>query len=191
MCDCKIVPCLLTAELKDDHVTICTDLRERARNDSNFMSSVITGDECRVCGYDPEMKHMSSQLNMSSSRPKKARQVKSNVKTILIAFFYTDLLVHHEYVPRGYRVKKNSTEESSNACTALCGDIAQRSGAPAIGSCTMKMPLHTGLLLQVNFWRERTLRRSNTLRTPLTLFHAPSSFPGTEENNKMSLIRLH
>ena len=41
----KCVPRLLTAEQKDDHVSICTDLRERAQNDSNFMSSVITGDE--------------------------------------------------------------------------------------------------------------------------------------------------
>jgi len=60
-----------------------------------------------------------------------------------------------------------------------------------VQTCSMKMPLPTGLLPQVNFWRETTLRRSNTLRTPLTLLHAPSSFRGTEENNEFSLIRLH
>jgi len=37
----KFVPRLLTAEQKDDRVSICTDLRERAQNDPNFMSSVI------------------------------------------------------------------------------------------------------------------------------------------------------
>ena len=57
----KFVPCLLTAEQKDDRVSICTDLRDRAQNDPNFMSSVITGDECWVYGYDPETKQMSSQ----------------------------------------------------------------------------------------------------------------------------------
>ena len=39
---------LLRAEQKDDRVSICTDLRDRAQNDPNFMSSVITGDECWV-----------------------------------------------------------------------------------------------------------------------------------------------
>jgi len=42
----KFVPHLLTAEQKDDHVSICTDLSDQAQNDPNFMSSVITGDKC-------------------------------------------------------------------------------------------------------------------------------------------------
>jgi len=103
----KFVPRLLKAEQKDDRVSICTDLRERAQNDPNFMSSVITGDESWVYGYDPETKQMSSQWKTASSfRPKKTRQVKSNVKTTLTAFFDTDGLVHHEYVPRGQTVNK-------------------------------------------------------------------------------------
>ena len=52
----KFLPHLLTAEQKDDRVSICTDLRDRAQNDPNFMSSVITGDECWVYRYDPETK---------------------------------------------------------------------------------------------------------------------------------------
>ena len=39
----KFVPRLLTAEQKDDRVSICTDFRDRAQNHPNFMSSVITG----------------------------------------------------------------------------------------------------------------------------------------------------
>ena len=57
----KFVPCLLTAEQKDDRVSVCTDLCDRAQNDPNFMCSVITGDKCWVYGYDPETKQMSSQ----------------------------------------------------------------------------------------------------------------------------------
>jgi len=103
----KFVPCLLTAEQKDDRMSVCTDLCDRAQNDSNFMSSVITGDECWFYGYDPETKQMSSQWKTASSpRPKKVQQVKSNVKTMLIAFFNIDRLVHHEYVPRGQTVNK-------------------------------------------------------------------------------------
>jgi len=103
----KFVPCLLTAEQKDDRMSICTDLCDRAQNDPNFMSSVITGDECWVYGYGPETKQMSSQWSTSSSpRLKKARQVKSNIKTMLIAFFDIDGLVHHEFVPTGQTVSK-------------------------------------------------------------------------------------
>jgi len=71
------------------------------------MSSVITGDESWVYGYNPEMRQMSSQWKTTSSpRPKKAQQVKSNVKIILIAFFNIDGLIRHEYVPRGQTVNK-------------------------------------------------------------------------------------
>jgi len=101
----KFVPRLLTAEQKDDRVSICTYLCDRAQNDPNFMSSVITGDECWVYRYDPETKQMSSQWS-TSPRPKKAWQVKSNIMTTLIAFFDTDGLVHHEFVPTGQTVNK-------------------------------------------------------------------------------------
>ena len=48
-----------------------------------------------------------SQWNTSSSpRPKKERQVKSNIKTMLIAFFDIDGLVHHEFVPTGQTVNE-------------------------------------------------------------------------------------
>jgi hypothetical protein len=50
---------------------------------------------------------MSSQWSTSSSpRPKKERQVKSNIKTMLITFFDIDELVHHEFVPTGQTVNK-------------------------------------------------------------------------------------
>ena len=103
----KFVPRLLMAEQKDDRMSVCTDLREWAQNNPNFMSSVVTGDEFWVYRYDPETNQMSSQLNTALSRwPKKAWQVKSNVKTLLIAFFDIDRLVHHEYIPRGQTVDK-------------------------------------------------------------------------------------
>ena len=50
---------------------------------------------------------MSYQWSTSSSpRPKKARQVKSNIKPVLIAFFDIDGLFHHEFVPTGQMVNK-------------------------------------------------------------------------------------
>ena len=130
----KYVPHLLMAGQKDDCVSICTDLHKRAQNDPNYMSSELTGDNCRVYRYNLETKQMSSQWDMAPSpRPKKARQVKSNVKTMLLAFFDTYGLV-------------------CNASMTLCADIALRSGAVAIGSCTMTRPLPTGLSSRMNLW---------------------------------------
>jgi len=60
------------------------------------MSFVITGDESWVYGWK----------TASSPRPKKVWQVKSYVKTMLIAFFDFDGLVHHQYIPRGQTVNK-------------------------------------------------------------------------------------
>ena len=42
----KFLPRLLTAKQKDNRVLICTDLHEWVQNNSNFMSSAITGDKC-------------------------------------------------------------------------------------------------------------------------------------------------
>jgi len=85
------------------------------------MSSVITGDKSWVYGYDPETKQMSSQWKTASSLwPKKVRQVKSNVKTMLIAFFDIDRLVHHEYVPRSQTVNKEFYKHSCNTSATLC-----------------------------------------------------------------------
>jgi len=58
-------------------------------------------------GFIGMTQKQSSQWSTSSSpRPKKARQVKSIIKTILIAFFDIDGLVHHEFVPTGQTVNK-------------------------------------------------------------------------------------
>jgi hypothetical protein len=48
------VPCPLTPEQNDDRVSICTELRERAQNEPNFIYSVNTGDENWVYVYDSE-----------------------------------------------------------------------------------------------------------------------------------------
>jgi len=101
----KFVPRILTADQKQQRVNVCTDLRQLASDDETFLSRVITGDESWVYGYDPETKKQSSQWkNPTSPRPKKARQVKSNVKSTIIAFFDVKRNVHKEFVPTGQNV---------------------------------------------------------------------------------------
>ena len=101
----NFVPSILTPEQKEHRVAICQELRQRAVDDPSFMSRVITGDDSWVCGYDPETKQLSSQWKRPGfPRPKKARQSRSATKSMLIVFFDTRGIVHHEFVPEGQTV---------------------------------------------------------------------------------------
>jgi len=83
----KFVPRLLNSDQRDHRVQVCTELQEVVRHDPNFLSRVITGDESWVYDYDPETKQRSTQWKTPSSpRPKKACQVRNNIKSMLIIF---------------------------------------------------------------------------------------------------------
>jgi len=87
---------------------VCTELQKAVRNDPNFLSRVITGDESWLYNYDPETKQESLQWKTPSSpQPKKARQVRSNIKSMLIIFFDIRGIVHKEFVPPGQTVNGN------------------------------------------------------------------------------------
>ncbi|XP_068215884.1 protein GVQW3-like [Palaemon carinicauda] len=57
----KFVPKLLVEQQKQLRLEIAQDLLDCANNASNFMKTIITGDETWVYGYDPETKFQSSQ----------------------------------------------------------------------------------------------------------------------------------
>jgi histone-lysine N-methyltransferase SETMAR len=72
-----------------------------------FFKSIITDDETWLCGYDPETKVQSLQWKTPNSpRPKKAHQVRSQVKVMLTVFFDYQGVVHHEYAPKGLTIIK-------------------------------------------------------------------------------------
>jgi hypothetical protein len=85
----EFVPHLLSNDQRDHWVQMCTELQKAVRHDPNFLSRVITCDESWLYNCDPETKRHSSQWKTPSSPwPKRARQVRSNIKSMLIIFFW-------------------------------------------------------------------------------------------------------
>ena len=101
------MPKLLTMKQKELRLEVSQDMLDYVNSDHEFLNIVITGDESWVYGYDPETKAQSSQWQHSTSpRPKKARQVQSNVKVMLTVFFDSCGVVHHESAPQGQNINK-------------------------------------------------------------------------------------
>ena len=92
----KFIPELLTTEQKDLCSEIAQDNLEMVSDDENVLKKVITGAESWVYGYDPETKQQSSQWKRPDEpRPKKARESRSHVKSMLIIFFDCEGGVHY------------------------------------------------------------------------------------------------
>ncbi|UYV78777.1 hypothetical protein LAZ67_16002713 [Cordylochernes scorpioides] len=103
----KFVPKLLNCDQKQHRMNIANEMLDSVRADPNLFQRVITGDETWVYGYDVETKAQSSQWKLPHEpRPKKARQVRSNVKVLLTVFFDCRGVVHHEFLPQGRTVNK-------------------------------------------------------------------------------------
>jgi hypothetical protein len=101
----KFVPRILIADQKQQCVNVYKELCQITSNDATFLSRVITGDESWIYCYDPDTKQQSSQWKRSNSlRPKKARQVTSKLKCMLIICFDTKGIVRKEFVLAGQTV---------------------------------------------------------------------------------------
>ncbi|PNF42608.1 hypothetical protein B7P43_G01287 [Cryptotermes secundus] len=139
----KFVPKLLSPEQQQLRLEVAQDMLECANRDPEFLKTVITGDESWVYGYDPETKVQASQWkHPTSPRPRRARQVRSNVKVILADFFDYRGVVHHEYAPLGQTVNKEYYQKSSAIFVMQFGARHWSCGTHATGSCIMTTP-HT------------------------------------------------
>ena len=103
----KFVPKLLNFEQKQRQMEVAQESLNEVNDDAELLKRIITGDETWLYGYDVETKSKLSQWRHSGSpRPKKARQVRSNVNVMLTVFFDFNGVVHHEFLPRGQTVNK-------------------------------------------------------------------------------------
>jgi histone-lysine N-methyltransferase SETMAR len=62
----KFVPWILTNDQKQRRVNVRLEVREKANEDTTFISRIITGDESWIYSYDPETKQQSSQWKSPS-----------------------------------------------------------------------------------------------------------------------------
>lgn len=91
----KMVPRLLNDDQKERRTQVCQDIIERLETEPDLLGKVITGDESWIFEYDPETKRQSCQWKSPGSpRPQKARQSRSKIKLLLIAFFDIRGIVH-------------------------------------------------------------------------------------------------
>ena len=120
----KFIPKLLSDKQKQHRLQVAQEMINRNENDPDLLNRAITGDESWVYGYDPETKAQSSQWKSPGSpRPKKARQSRSNVNTMLVVFFDSTDIMHHEYAPRGQTVNQ---EYYKSVLERLCGNMRKK-----------------------------------------------------------------
>ena len=95
---CEI--CAKTAERRPEGPSrFCLQGTQQVRDDPNCICNIITSDETWVYGFDPETKQQQSWWRSPNSpRPRKARQVRSIVKSMLIVFSR-----HPRHCPQGIR----------------------------------------------------------------------------------------
>ena len=96
---------------------------------NNDRGLVIIGDETWVYGYDVEIKALCSQWNLSDEpKPKKAREVRSNVKVLLTGFIDYNGVVVHEFLPKGRTVNKEYYKEVMYLCAKQYGSNNRNCG---------------------------------------------------------------
>jgi hypothetical protein len=79
------VPRLLSEDKKQYRADVSKEPVERANAYENLLTNIVTGDETWIYGYDVQTKAKSSQwVSKTSPTPNKARQVRSNVKVMLL-----------------------------------------------------------------------------------------------------------
>ncbi|KFM57786.1 hypothetical protein X975_14595, partial [Stegodyphus mimosarum] len=97
----RFVPHCLSDDQKQVRMDTCGELIDNAN--PAFLDSIVTGDESWCYQHNPETKRQNTEWRSLSS-PKQKKNLISKVKVMLIAFFDSERLIHHEFVPPGTTV---------------------------------------------------------------------------------------
>jgi len=96
----QFVPHSLSDDQRHERVQYAKDIIKTARRDKNFLNSIVTEDETWCFRYDPTTKHQSAEWKSPASpKGKKFCLQKSKVKTMLVCFYDSRGIIHHEFVP--------------------------------------------------------------------------------------------
>ena len=118
-----MVPKLLSDDQKARRMQVCENTLQNIENDPKLLTKVVTRDEAWVFEYDPETKRQSKQwLSPGSLRPKKARQSRSQIKVMLIAFFDARGIVHVEFISQRQTVNQHVYQRSMPINSYLLSD---------------------------------------------------------------------
>lgn len=95
----RLVPRMLNFYQKEQRKSIAKEMLSMSDID---VQRIITGDETWVYEYDVETEQQSSEWRTKDEpKPKKPRQSRSKIKTMLIVFFDYQGVVHSEFLPTG------------------------------------------------------------------------------------------
>jgi hypothetical protein len=140
----KFVPQILTNDQKQQCVNTCLELWRKANEDPNFssISRIITCDKSWIYGYDPVTKQQSSLWKSPQSpSAKKARQVQSSTRSMLIVSFFFFLavkgIVHREFFLLTLRSTLTFTATFWDAWEKMCNEKDRNFGATTTGSFIM------------------------------------------------------
>ena len=138
---------------KITRLTLCQELKNQIESDPDFLSKVIAGNESWCYCYDPEIKQASSQWKTPNSpRPKKARQVRSNVKKMLIVFLFFFSMFEESCTGNSFLLDRlsimNFTWRFWGDWERMCEENAQNCGDRVIGFSIITTPQ----LIQLCLW---------------------------------------
>ena len=129
----RFVPHSLSDDQRHERVQYAKDIIKTARRNKNFLNSIVAEDETWCFRYDPTTKRQSAEWKSPASpKGKKVRLQKSKVKTMLVCFYDSKGIIHHEVYNEecrtakevyGARVKAISPEEMKKTTRILCPEI--------------------------------------------------------------------
>ena len=98
----RFVPHALSDDQRHERDQYAKDNIKTARRNKLFLNSFVAEDETWCFRYVPTTKRQSAEWKSPTSpKGKKVRLQKSKVKTMLVCFYDSKGIIHHEFVPEG------------------------------------------------------------------------------------------